>query len=48
MDVKISKQEHKYLMLQLKKMEEYRRSGKVEKVPHLSESTKVALNLVGY
>jgi len=43
MEMKFSKEQHEYLMQQLKKMEE----GKKIKAPHLDEKTKIALGLVG-
>jgi len=43
MEMKFSKEQHEYLMQQLKKMED----KKEVKVPHLDEKTKITLGLVG-
>ena len=46
MEVECSEEQQKCLMKQLEKMEKDK--SREQKVPHLSEATKVALGLVGY
>jgi hypothetical protein len=46
--MQITKEQHRYMMKQLKKIESDKASGKKEEVKHLSESTKKALGLIGY
>ena len=46
--MQITKEQHRYMMKQLKKIENDRASGKKEEVKYLSESTKKALGLIGY
>ena len=46
--MKITKEQHCYMMKQLEKIEKDKASAKKEEVKHLSESTKKALGLIGY
>ena len=48
MDKVLTKDEHDYMMMRLKQMEEDKVNGKDYKVPLIPHNVKVALGLVGY
>ena len=48
MEIQLTKGQVKYLEMKLAIIDKNRAMGKKEEVPHLSESTKKQLGLIGY